>query len=96
MTAVSGTVYLERKVNNSWVVVQSKTFSGTYHCVDGYYEGEPGTPNSPYRATSNSNVSFTDIETPGSGYQLYRIRASLNNYVADSNAGHYLSLAASE
>lgn len=97
MTAVSGTVYLERNVNGSWLSVRSKTFSGTYNCQNGHYDLESrGERNIPYRSITNSNVSFTEIETPGTGYQQYRVRASLNNFFSTPKAGHYLSLAASE
>lgn len=97
MSPVTGTVYLERKVNSNWLVVKSKTFQGTYSCQSGVFDGEEGgTYSIPYRSTTNSNVSFTEIETPGSGYQEYRVRAELNNFFSTPKTGHFLSLAASE
>tara|TARA_Y100000588_G_scaffold186210_1_gene200108 strand:+ start:40102 stop:47853 length:7752 start_codon:yes stop_codon:yes gene_type:complete len=93
---VSGTVYLERWNGSSWVVISSRSFSGTYSCEDGYFEGEPGTPNSPYVAMSLSNKSWTYNHTPGSGYQKYRVRAAVNNFQSNSGVGQFLSLAASE
>ena len=96
MTPVSGTVYLERWTGSSWVVVQQKNFSGTYDCSNGFYESEPGSPNDPYRATTNSNTSFTATETRNAGYVKYRVRAVVNNFISTTQTGQYLSIAASE
>ncbi|WP_368484784.1 phage tail protein [Pseudoalteromonas sp. SD03] len=96
MTPVSGTVYLERWTGSSWVVVQQKNFSGTYDCTNGFYESEPGSSNDPYRATTNSNTSFTATETRSAGYVKYRVRAVVNNFISTTQTGQYLSIAASE
>ena len=96
MATVSGTVYLERWNGSSWSTIKSETFSSTYSCVDGRYEIDFRNENEPYRSTVSALKSFTVINTPGSGYQKYRVRASVNNFSANSNVKHYLSLAASE
>jgi len=93
---VSGTLYLERWNGSSWVVVVSNSITGNYSCSNGFYESEPGTPNHPYIATTSSQRSFTYNHTPGSGYQKYRVRAAVNNFISGAQVGQYLSLAASE
>ncbi|WP_352256023.1 hypothetical protein, partial [Pseudoalteromonas sp. 19-MNA-CIBAN-0066] len=81
------TVYLERWNGNSWYVVSSHSFSGTYSCRNGAFESEgygtPNhTPNVPYYASSISAKAFTFSHTPGSGYQKYRVRAQVNDFYA--------------
>ena len=93
---VSGTLYLERWNGSSWVVVASNSITGNYSCTNGFYESEPGTPNLPYIATTSSQRSFTYNHTPGSGYQKYRVRAAVNNFISGAQVGQYLSLAVSE
>lgn len=100
-TPTSGTFYLERWIGNAWYVVHSRTFSGTYSCRNGKYEEEGEgsnmkTPNDPYYSTSISGGTFTFSQTPGSGYQRYRVRAQVNNFYAVSGVAQYLSLAVSE
>ena len=93
---VTGTLYLERWNGSSWVVMASNSITGNYSCTNGFYESELGSPNDPYVASSSSQRSFTYNHTPGSGYQKYRVRAVVNNFVAGAQVGQYLSLAASE
>ena len=100
-TPTSGTFYLERWIGNAWYVVHSRTFSGTYSCRNGEYEEEGEgsnmkTPNVAYYSTSISGGTFTFSQTPGSGYQRYRVRAQVNNFYAVSGVAQYLSLAVSE
>ncbi|MFT6789642.1 MAG: hypothetical protein ACJAVX_003024 [Pseudoalteromonas rhizosphaerae] len=97
MTAPTGVVYLERHNGSTWTAIQSKSFNGSYSCDNGEFDGESGgTRNLPYRATVSSATTFTTTHTPGSGYQKYRVRAVVNNFVAGAQVGQYLSLAASE
>lgn len=93
---VTGTLYLERWNGSSWVVMASNSITGAYSCTNGFYDSELGSPNDPYVASSSSQRSFTYNHTPGSGYQKYRVRAVVNNFVAGAQVGQYLSLAASE
>ena len=81
MNVVTGTLYIERQLSGgSWQIIIQQPITGSYSCINGKYDPEPGTPNTPYYALSTASAVVSTSTVLGTGTVILRARAVLNNW----------------
>ena len=97
LSVVTGTLFLEEKINNIWQVVNQQSISGSYGCDNGEGSGEPGVPGNSWVATTDSGSVFTIVDNKGiAGVRNFRVRAILTNWFTTTQTSQSITIATSE
>lgn len=97
MSVVTGTLYIERQIaEGSWQIIIQHPITGSYSCIDGEYDGEPGVPNMAYQAVSSSSAVVSTSTPLGSGTIVLRARAVLSNWFQNSETFQSISITSKE